>query len=82
MSLSSYGASVKDSIDIHQVTFRILVMGYTSYLEEVSNRSIRRAVNGVILTRWIFPSSYHVHISRLEELKRLEVTERVLNELK
>lgn len=81
MNLSNYVTSVKSSFDIFGVTFRILVLGYTSYLEEVSNRSVRIAVDNVILARWVFPSRYHIPISRLEEHKRLLVTERILEEL-
>jgi hypothetical protein len=81
MNLSNYEERVKSSFDILQVTFRISGIGYTYRLDEKPDRNVRWAVDRIILVTWIIPSRYHVPISRLEELKRLEVTERILKEL-
>ena len=81
MNLSNYEASVKSSFDILQVTFRISRVGYTYHLDVTPDRHVRWGVDRIILVTWIIPSRYHVPISRLEELKRLEVTSKVLEEL-
>ena len=83
MSLSNYEASVKGSIEILDVTFTSLGLGYyqSKLVDKRSYWGLRVGVDRILLSSWIFPSRYHVSISRLEELKRLEVTERILEEL-
>jgi hypothetical protein len=88
MSLSNYEASVngpykfldkaRDSINWDHY------LGSTwphRCIRDLVYMCLKRPVDGVLLFTWIFPSHFHIPISRLEELKRLEVTERVLNEL-
>jgi hypothetical protein len=81
MSLSSYETSVKSSFEIIEVTFNISGLGYNRIGLDVRAYLALTIVDRIILTRWIFPSRYHIPISRLEELKRLEVTSRILEEL-
>jgi hypothetical protein len=82
MSLSNYEASVNGSFEIIEVTFNISGLGYNRIGLDIRGYwAIKIGVNRIVMARWIIPSRSHVPISRLEELKRLEVTERVLNEL-
>jgi hypothetical protein len=81
MSLSNYGTSVNSSyvfLEYARGSFT-----WDNYYVDCSYlyNGLKRPVDSIILSSWIFRTRYFVPISRLEELKRLEVTSRILEEL-
>ncbi len=79
--MSNYETSINSSFMILEETFRIYKLGFYGEFETVSYMNLKMRVDSILLTRWIIPSRYHVPISRLGRLKRLEVTRRILEEL-
>jgi hypothetical protein len=80
MSLSSYEARIDSSYSFLDSS-RNLIYFYGDDAWNLAYRGLKWRIDGILLPRWIFPSRHCVSISRLEELKRLEVTSRILEEL-
>ena len=78
----SYQVKIRSSILVLDITFNSNRLGCNGEgVYELAYRFLKFRVDSIVLSRWIIPSRYSVPISRLEELKRLEVTERILEEL-
>jgi hypothetical protein len=81
MNLSNYDASVKGSYAFLDSSRNLIYFDGCDDTWNLAYRGLKWRIDGILLPRWIFPSRHRVPISRLEELKRLEVTEGILEEL-
>lgn len=80
MSLNRYERKLYSSYNTLDITINLV--STKDFEVDIVYMNLTRRIDGIILASWIFQSRNFIRINRLSSSKRLEVTERILNELK